>query len=69
MFFFNISNLSKINSVVFISWPWMNTFHGDKELDLKRYSKLYISRKLKNIGLREFLLKARGGLDILTKKI
>ena len=33
--FFNISNLSKINSVVFISWPWMNTFHGDKELDLK----------------------------------
>ena len=60
--FFNISNLSKSNSVVFISWPWMNTFHGDKELDLKRYSKLYISRKLKNIGFDNISIKNNGGI-------
>ena len=60
--FFNISNLSKKDSIIIIAWPWMNTFHGDKVYDLKRYSDIYISKKLKDIGFTNFIIESNGGI-------
>ena len=60
--FSNISNFSKEDSIVFVSWPWMNTFHGDKQYDFKRYSDVYIINKFKDIGFNKFVIESNGGL-------
>ena len=59
--FFNISNLSKKDSIIFVTWPWMNTFHGDKKYDFKRYSEIYIKKKLRGIGFNKFVIESNGG--------
>ena len=57
----NVSDLSKKDTFLIITWPWMNTFHGDKEYDFKRYSKVYIEKKLIEIGFNSLYVENNGG--------
>ena len=57
----NISSLSQKNTILILTWPWMNTFHGDKEFDLKRYSEIYIKKKLIEIGFNCVYVENNGG--------
>ena len=59
--FVNILNLSHDKSLLIMSWPWMNTFHGDKEKDLKRYSKVFIKRLFFKYGFRIQFIDNNGG--------
>ena len=60
--FDNIIDLTKKDSILIMSWPWMNTFHGDRDKDLKRYSKVYIESLLIKNGFRIKYVGNNGGL-------
>ena len=60
--FRNILKVSNKKSTLIMTWPWMNTFHGDKENDLKRYSKYYILRILKKYNFKIKFIENNGGL-------
>ncbi len=59
--FVNILNLSHDKSLLIMTWPWMNTFHGDKEKDLKRYSKVFIKNLLYKYDFRIQFIDNNGG--------
>ena len=62
MVFSNISSLSNEKAILIMTWPWMNSFHGDKEFDLKRYSDNYIKNKLLSNGYEILFLDSNGGI-------
>ncbi len=60
--FMNILKVSNKRITLIMTWPWMNTFHGDRENDLKRYSKYYILRILEKYNFRIQHIDNNGGL-------
>tara|TARA_Y100001968_G_C19084626_1_gene584679 strand:- start:16 stop:669 length:654 start_codon:yes stop_codon:yes gene_type:complete len=59
--FYNFNKLAKIDSILLLSWPWMNALHGDYDYDLKRYSFIYIRNKLGKYGYKIIEANANGG--------
>ena len=45
-----------------MTWPWMNSFHGDKKYDYKRYSDIYIKNKLISNGYEILFIESNGGV-------
>ncbi len=60
--FKNILNVSNNKITLIMTWPWMNTFHGDKEKDLKRYSKYFIEKVLNKYNFKIQYIENNGGL-------
>ena len=54
--FQSILNITEDRSILIMTWPWMNTFHGDVDIDFKRYSKVFIKKILKKYKFKiEFI--------------
>ena len=60
--FQNIRLLTKKNSILIISVPWMNTYHGDHEYDLARYSQSYLYRLFEHYNYAVIHNHVCGGL-------
>tara|TARA_A100001388_G_scaffold273047_1_gene254348 strand:- start:4728 stop:5369 length:642 start_codon:yes stop_codon:yes gene_type:complete len=60
--FKNILKVSNRKTKLIMTWPWMNTFHGDKAYDLKRYSKVYIENILLKHNFKIEFIENNGGI-------
>ena len=58
----NILGFSEDKSLLIMTWPWMNSFHGDKKYDYKRYSDIYIKNKLISNGYEILFIESNGGV-------
>ena len=54
--------VSNRKTKLIMTWPWMNTFHGDKAYDLKRYSKVYIENILLKHNFKIEFIENNGGI-------